>query len=467
MNTATVLLVLAATLGAGAEDATRPSADGTTALHRAVQAGDHGAAQRLLRDGAAVNAATRNGVTPLLLAAINADAVMVEVLLKAGADPNAPLSQGQTILMTAARTGSAEAVRLLLARGADVNARERILGETALIWAAAENHPAVIKVLVEHGADVNGRSRAMTYPLREYGDGKSGRLTVLPPGDWTPVMYAARQNATGAVRALAAAHADLNLTDPDGTTALVVAIINAHYDLAAVLLDQGADPNVGDVTGMTPLYAAVDLNSFPDTPGRPAPKPSGDLDTLAIVQTLLAHGADPNLRLKAPILVRVHDRGDATLGEGATPLMRAAKKSDVTLMRPLLARGADPRLATRTGVTALMLASGFGGPGRFAEFEERHATPEEMIEAARLCLEAGADANAVNEAGQTALHFAAAGRDDTFIRFLADYGARPDIADRQNRTPLDVALGVGGRGRGAAPQVRESTAVLLRQLMGK
>jgi uncharacterized protein len=448
-----------------AEDGATTAADGTTPLHRAVQAGDHTAAQRLLRDGAAVNAATRTGVTPLLLAAINADPVMVETLLKAGADPNASLSRGQTILMTAARTGSDEAVRLLLARGADVNAREQVLGETALIWAAAENHPAVIKALVDHGADINGRSKAMTYPLREYGDGKSGRLTVLPPGSWTPLMYAARQNAIDAVRTLADGRADLDLTDPDGTTALVVAIINAHYDLAAVLLEKGANPNVGDVTGMTALYAAVDLNTFADTPGRPAPKPAGKLGTLDMVTMLLAHGANPNPRLKAPILVRVHDRGDGTLGEGATPLMRAAKKSDVTLMRPLLATGADPALTTRAGATALMFASGFGGAGRFAEFEERRATEAEILEAARLCLEAGADINAANDAGQTALHFAVAGREDAFIRFLVERGARLDTKDRQGRTPLDVALGVGGRGRGAAPQVRESTVALLRQLM--
>jgi uncharacterized protein len=459
-----MLLLIGFVVALGADGATT-AADGTTALHRAVQAGDHVVAQRLLREGAAVNAATRTGVTPLLLAAINADPVMVETLLKAGADPNASLSQGQTILMTAARTGSDAAVKLLLARGADVNAREQVLGETALIWAAAENHPAVIKALVDRGADINLRSKAMTYPLREYGDGKSGRLTVLPPGSWTPLMYAARQNAIDAVRALADARADLNLTDPDGTTALVVAIINAHYDLAAVLLDKGANPNVGDVTGMTALYAAIDLNTFPDTPGRPAPKPVGKLDTLDIVKTLLAHGANPNARLKAPILVRVHDRGDGTLGEGATPLMRAAKKSDVTLMRPLLAAGADPMLTTRAGATALMFASGFGGAGRFAEYEERHATEAEILEAARLCLEGGADINAANDAGQTSLHFAVAGREDAFIRFLVARGARLDLKDRQGRTPLDVALGVGGRGRGAPPQVRESTVAMLRELM--
>ena len=124
MNSAMVLkfaVVLAGPLaaillgrGAGATaDAAKRGAQ-TAQPHSigAVQAGDHAAAQRLLREGAAVNAATRNGVTPLLLAAINADPVMVETLLKAGADPNASLSQGQTILMTAARTGSDQAVQV-------------------------------------------------------------------------------------------------------------------------------------------------------------------------------------------------------------------------------------------------------------------------------------------------------------------------------------------------------------------
>jgi ankyrin repeat protein len=443
-------------------------ADGTTALHWAVRANDLGTVQRLLRGGAAPNAANRNGVTPLLLAAINADAVMVETLLQAGADPNASLSAGQTILMTAARTGSAAVVRALLTHGAELNVREQVLGETPLIWAAVENHAEVIKVLVEHGADVNGRSNAPKFPLPEYGDGKSGRLTVLPRGSWTPLMYAARQNAIDAVRALAGVKADLNLTDPDGTTALVIAVINAHYELAEVLLEKGANPDIGDLTGMTPLYAAVDLNSFPDTPGRPAPKPAGTLDTVDMVKALLRHGATPNARLKAPILVRVHDRGDGTLGEGATPLMRAAKKSDVVLMRLLIEKGADPRLTTKAGATALMFASGFGGAGRFAEYEDRRATDAEILEAGRLCLQAGADVNAVNDAGQSALHFAVAAREDEFIRLLAEHGARLDLKDRQGRTPLDVAMGVGGRGRGGAPPiVRDSTAVLLRQLMGR
>jgi uncharacterized protein len=464
-----VLVSSAGVLLAASQSTRTPSsgdADGTTALHWAVRANDLETVQRLLRGGASPNVANRNGVTPLLLAAINADAVMVETLLQAGADPNASLSAGQTILMAAARTGSAAVVKTLLAHGAQVNVREQVLGETPLIWAAVENHDAVIKVLVEHGADVNGRSNSPKFPLPEYGDGKSGRLTVLPRGSWTPLMYAARQNATPAVRALADARADLNLTDPDGTTALVIAVINAHYDLAEVLLEKGANPDIGDVAGMTPLYAAVDLNSFPDTPGRPAPKPAGTLDTVDMVKALLRHGANPNVRLKAPILVRVHDRGDGTLGEGATPLMRAAKKSDVAVMRLLIEKGADLKSTTKAGATALMFASGFGGAGRFAEYEERHATDAEILEAGRLCLQAGADVNAVNDAGQSALHFAVAARDEDFIRLLAGHGAKLDLKDRQGRTPLDIAMGVGGRGRGGAPPVvRESVSALLRQLM--
>jgi ankyrin repeat protein len=278
-------------------------------------------------------------------------------------------------------------------------------------------------------------------------------------------MYAARQNAIEAVRALADAKADLNATDPDQTTALVIAVINAHYDLADALLEKGADPNIGDSTGMTPLYAAVDLNSFPDTPGRPAPKPLGALDTIGMVRTLLRHGANPNARLTTPVLVRVHDRGDATLGDGATPLMRAAKKSDLSLMRELLDHGADARLATKSGATALMFASGFGGAGRFAIYEEHQATDADQLEAARLCIEARADVNAVNDAGQSALHFAVAARDDAFVLFLAEHGAKIDLKDRQGRTPLDIALGVGGRGRGQVPLVRDKTAALLRQLL--
>lgn len=185
--------------------------DGTTPLHWAVRANDLTAAQRLLREGANPDAANRYGVTPLSLAAENASAPMTQALLKAGAHPT------DAILMTAARTGNAEIVTMLLARGANANARESSLGETALMWAAAENHPEAVRALIEHGADPNARSDKLVYPKDRFG--LEGVTTILPHGSWTALMYAGRQGALEAARTLAEMGADLNLADPDGTTA--------------------------------------------------------------------------------------------------------------------------------------------------------------------------------------------------------------------------------------------------------
>jgi ankyrin repeat protein len=126
-------------------------------------------------------------------------------------------------------------------------------------------------------------------------------------------MYAVRQNAAEAVRGLAAAGADLNATDPDGTTALVLAVINAHYDLAAELVDLGADPNLGDSTGMTPLYAAVDMHTLPWIAARPAPKTTDDKTSIDIVKMLLAKDADVNARLRGRVLQKMHMGGDPSL----------------------------------------------------------------------------------------------------------------------------------------------------------
>jgi ankyrin repeat protein len=438
-------------------------ADGTTALHWAVERDDMDAVRVLLAAGANPAAVSRTSVTPLSLAALNGNLAIVRALLDASADPNALLSGGQTALMTAARAGSIDVVLALLARGGDPNHRESVLGETAVMWAAAEDHGDVIRMLAEGGADVNARSTVLDFPVREFGDGKSGRLTVLPAGGWTPLMYAARQNRVGAVEALARAGADLNATDPDGTSALLVAVINAHYELAARLLDLGADPDIADSSGMGPLYAAVDMNTFTETPGRPPPLPFGIMDAPAMVRTLLDRGADPNARLTSPILVRVHDGGDFNLGEGATPLMRATRKGDVTLTRVLLERGADAGRAMANGGTALMFAAGLGGAGRFTAYEASQATEADRLQTVTLLLDAGADANAVDGTGQTALHMAAAEREEDVIRLLVARGGRLDLMDGQGRTSLDVAMGAGRRGRGSAV-ARPEIANVLRAL---
>ena len=281
--------------------------------------------------------ANRYGVTPLWLAAANGNAVLVEALLKAGADANTAMPQGETVLMTAARAGNPGAVQALLARGADVNAKEDGLGETALMWAAAENRAEAARLLIAHGAPVNGRSKELTYEKDRFG--LEGVLTILPRGNWTPLMYAARQGAVDAARVLAEAGADLNLTDFEGTTALVRAIVNWHYDVAGVLLEKGADPNIADTTGMAALYAVVDMNTLGEIYGRPARKLSDTLDALDLVKMLLAHGAKPNAVLTGATVQKNHTPGDGALAAGATPLMRAAKGGDYRLMRALLDGG--------------------------------------------------------------------------------------------------------------------------------
>ena len=429
--------------------------DGTTPLHWAVRANDVDAVQRLLRSGANPDATNRYGVTPLSLAATNASAPLIQALLQAGAHPT------NSILMTAARTGNAEVIRMLIARGADANARESSLGETALMWAAAENHPEAVRALIEHGADPNARSEKLAYAKDRFG--LEGVTTVLPHGHWTALMYAARQGSLEAARALADSGADLNLTDPDGTTALVLAIFNGHFDTAAMLAEKGADPNIADSTGMAALYAAADMSTLGEIYGRPGRPSTDKLTAVMLLPILLARGANPNAALKSPTLTRAHTPGEPSLGEGTTPLMRAAKNGDTAAIRVLMAHGADASLRQKNGTTVLMLASGVGrGTGVFAK---DYATEAQLLDAVKFLVESGVDVNAANEAGQTALHIAAQASDG-IVKYLAEHGANLDAKDKQGRTALDVAMGVGVRARiGGEPTVRESTAALLRQLM--
>lgn len=453
---AATALVALVVIGAFAADP-----DGTTPLHWAVRSDDLKQVQTLLRGGANVNAPNRYGVTPLSLAAENADPAMVETLLKAGANAKATMPGGQTVLMTAARTGNPEAVKLLLAHGADPNAAESSYGETALMWAAAENHAGAVNMLIEFGAKVDTRTKTLEYAKDRFG--LEGVITILPHGSWTPLMYAARQGSLDAAKALVAGHASLNLTDPDGSTALVLAILNGHFDTAALLAENGADPNIADSAGMAALYTAVDMNTLGEVYGRPGRTFPNKFTALDLMKMLLAHGADPNARLKSPTLYRAHTPGEGTLAEGTTPLMRAAKNGDAAAMRLLLDHGADPGLTQKNHTTALMIAAGLGrGQGVFAK---DYATEAEMVDGVRVLLDHGVDVNAVNDTGETALHYAAQASDE-IVKMLAAHGAKLDIKDKNGRTPVDFAMGVGLRGRAGGPvQVREHTAALLRQLM--
>jgi ankyrin repeat protein len=430
-------------LAARAEAVRATAADGTTALHWAARLDDVETVRRLLDAGANPDARNRYGVSPLTLAAINGSEPVVDALLRAGADPNAVLPEsGETALMTAARTGKVGPLRMLLAKGAAVDARETTFGENALMWAAIENHAGAVALLAEFGADVNARSSATSFVRRRLGQSE------LPLGSWTPLMYAARQNSAAAAAALLDAGADVNLTDPNGTTPLVLAIINTHYDLAALLLQRGADPNIADSTGMAALYAAVDMHTLGWAHGRAAPPPPdpGERDSVAIVKLLLEHGANPNAVLAGPKLQRHHTAGDSSLGAGTTPLMRAAKTGDVTMMRVLLERGADPTQRQKDQTTLLMIAAGRGWRGGFDTARDS-GTEAEAVAAITLCLEIGLDLDAVNDEGQSALH-SSLRRGDSVVAFLIQRGANVNLKDKRGRTPLDLAMSFRDRTEG-------------------
>lgn len=442
-------------------DPRQAQADGTTALHWAARADRVELMQLLLEAGAPVDAVNRYGVTPLLLAAANTSGMGVQRLLDGGADPNLANAEGETPLMTAARTGSVRALTRLLEHGAAVNRAEGWFGETALMWAAAENHADAVAVLVAHGADVDARAAVVALPPVKV-DIATMVITALPRGGLTPLLLAAREGATAAARALIDAGADLNLADPEGTSPLVMAIINAHYDVAALLAERGANAAVADTAGMGAVYALVDMRTQGPLVNRPLPKPSGRVDSLALLTLLLERGADADLPLSGPILARQHNFGDGALGDGATAIMRAAKSADVPAMRVLIDHGADLTKATRDGTTPAMFAA------------KRGRVPlDQAIAAVELCLDAGVDINTTDGSGQTLLHMAVAAG-DALVQRLVDRGADLAVRDAGGRTALDVALGVPGPpvagrgGRTVQPEpgpVRESTAALLRQVM--
>jgi uncharacterized protein len=461
-------------------DVNAPEPDGTTALSWAVRQNDVELVDRLIRAGANAKAANRYGVTPLYLAALNGNGDVILKLLKAGAGANDAVTEGETALMTAARTGQLAAVRVLIESGATVDARENWRGQTALMWAAAEGHPDVINELAAHGADVNAKSDAQKWERQVTAE---PREKWLPPGGLTPMYFAARQGCAECIRALASLKADVNFQDQDGVTPLINALMNGHFDAAAALLEAGANPNIADAVGRTPLYAAVDMDTVPSS-NRPGPKTvENKLTGVEIVTALLDKGANPNARLKkqTPYRSKV-DRGtDTMLGAGTTAFLRAARAGDAEMMRLLLKRGADPKIATGSdtpqdvnsgpqrrnpgGINPLMAAAGLGS--KEEDTVGRKKTEAQSIEAIQVCLDAGVDVNAADGRGQTALYGAALQGYDDVVKFLLAHGAKVDIKDQRGFTALDAAEGkAGGFGfGGGSANPHPTTAKILRDAM--
>ncbi len=436
-------------------DVNAAQVDGTTALHWAVYRDDVETARLLVRSGAKVNAVNRYGVPPLSLACTNGNPDLVALLLSAGADANASLPGGETVLMTAARTGNLDAVRALLAKGANPNAKERN-EQTALMWAAAEGHTTIAQTLIASGADIHA---------------------ALASG-FTPLFFAVREGHIDVTRALLDAGIDVNdtLQGPDGphkesnnasykpvpkgTSPLLMAVQNGHYELAVALVDAGADPN-DRRTGFTPLHTLTWVRK-PDASddGDPSPIGSGRLTSLEFVRVLVKSGADVNARL-ARGTPRPPNTASRVGTGGATPFLMAADRADAALMRVLLELGADPFLPNLDNTTPLMAAAGLGTS---APLEEAGTEPE-AFEAVRLLLDLGADIDAVNSDGDSAMHGAAFGTFPTIVQLLADRGANADIwtrPDKQGRTPLFIAEGYrGGPLRPSRPTLDTITRLMI------
>jgi ankyrin repeat protein len=517
-------------------DVNAPQADGATALHWAVYREDLEAVDLLLRAGASARAANREGASVLSLACIAGNAAIVDRLLKAGANVNERLPNGETPLMMAARNGNLATLNVLLAAGSNVNAKENLRGTTALMWAAAESHTAAVKLLVERGADVSARSNATPKGRTAYlaptprerarqapptssgnagggqrgqrgapnqGTGAEGALAGrveragpettgavaaaevdqdlaeriafldrgrdMDGGGLTALVFAARQGDIESTRLLLAAGADINQVTQYGWTPLLTATQNRYYRLATFLLERGANPNLENKGAWTPLYLATDNRNI-ENGDYPTRKP--DIDHLTFIKTLLERGANPNARAKESTETRTIFTHQWLYEDGATPFLRAAQSGDIELMRLLLSYGADPMIATANNTTPLMVAAGIGWvDGVTFEWGEK-----QNLEAVRLILDLGADVNAVDGDGRTALHGAAhKGRNDV-VQLLADRGAKLDARDGGSRDtiagdllghtwqPIDYADGlvrVGVQSALAHPE----TSALLRKLM--
>jgi ankyrin repeat protein len=469
-----------------AADVHEVDAYGTTTLHRAVEAGDLASVERLLRAGADVNAMNRYRVTPLSIAVLRGQVDVVKTLLAAGANANTVMGEGEPAMLTAARTGNVDVVEALVGSGGDVNAREHFYGQTAVMWAAIEDHVGVIRALAARGADVNARANILEgEPSWRYGadsrNGINGEAlqnlnTNFSKGGLTPLMYAAREGATDAARALVDLGANPATADPEGFTPLLLAIMNAHYDTAAALIEAGADVNQSDPRGQTPLFALTDMRSLLWTYNRPTPIAQNTIDSFGLASLLVEAGADVDARLTGRARRPMGGGGSTLTGEGATPFLRAAVVSDLPLMRLLLEHGADPKAITKSGTTALHAAAGVRWSDNTMKTAAAlgFATEEDSLEAVTLLIDLGLDVNRADGAGYTALHGAASRGANEIVRLLVANGARLDALTKPTvrptnvdneppleipaRTPLDEAIQ-------ADPQ-RPETVALLRQLMG-
>jgi cytohesin len=435
-------------------DVNAPANDGSSALLWAAFHSDTEMTKSLLAAGAWVDTPNHYGVTPLLQASRNGDVEVMQALLEAGANPTRWHPEGETPLMAAARTGRVDAVKLLLSRGSLVNAADPFQEETALMWASAEGHVEMVKALLAAGADPNLKAHVSTITERKDADHPSGGFTAL--------MFATRNGHTDVVEALIKGGADPKLTNADGASATVVAIVNDRFDLAKELLDLGADPNDGALFFAVDMHdATTDMRAHDGS--RMQPSHPNNLTALSMVKVLLDLGADVN----KPFVGALHS---TTLCCGASinssPFYRAATAADIEVLKLMLAKGAkiewspseikpkdgkpaapgrpNPNIGRTPVMAALKGGQGApiaGGPGftRIGPPQFREPGSRDPLEALKLLLAAGADPNVKAADGTTPLHEAVQEEQVAMIRALVAGGAKLDAVNKDNLTPLLLA----------------------------
>jgi ankyrin repeat protein len=435
-------------------DVNGPANDGSSALLWAAFNSDAEMTKALLAAGAWVDVPSHYGVTPLLQASRNGDIEVMKTLLDAGADPTRWHPEGETPLMAAARTGKVDAVQLLLTHGSFVNAADPFQEETALMWASAEGHVEVVKTLLAAGADPNLKAHVSTITERKNADHPSGGFTAL--------MFAVRNGHEEVARALIKGGADPKLTNADGASATVVAIVNDRFDLAKELLDLGADPNDGSLFWAVEMHdGTTDMRAHDGS--RMQPTHPNNLTSLGLVKALLDLGADVN----KPFIGALHS---TTLCCGAsvnsTPFYRASTAADIEVLKLMLAHGAQVewspseikpkdgkpaapgRPNPNVGKTPIMAAIKggqgapiAGGPGftRLGPPVFREPGSRDPLEALNLLLAAGANPNAKAPDGNTPLHLAVQESQVALIRALASAGGKLDAVNKDNLTPLLLA----------------------------
>jgi ankyrin repeat protein len=430
--------------------------------------------ERLLKAGADANVPLPDGVTPLMWAARNGNADLIKVLLANGATVDAKeKGRGQTALMWAAAEGNVAAIKALVEAGADINAHsnmrakkpqpsasaprtsatpgavaaepERLGGDGKPVARSAESakpdgagKPAAPKPYVDGGDDdepTRGNALVMKkqYPKGRDISAQSYGTRTITEG-LTPLLFATRAGHSDAVRTLLDAGAKIEEPASDGTTPLYIAIVNAHWELAAYLLERGANPNA-DGRGITPLQQLVVTRRLHEG-HLPHPPQSGKVSSIELTKLLVAKGANLNARMTVPGMGDGYrNRMNRT---GSTAFLLAAKGIDPEMMKLLVSLGADPKIPNVENTNALMLAAGVD---QFNPQEDA-GTEEESLEAVKYCVSLGFDVNAIDDNGETALHGVAYKGFNSVAQYLVDQGAKLDVRNVLGWTPLTIANGV-------------------------